>query len=102
MDLLIPRRAAAPLGPETTHRVCSRVLRMWSRSASSRVIAPTDSTPGQLLNSRGGLQNVVRSEDYASLNEILQSRMLPGHGYEVSSDIVSGEMRSICLPILRA
>ena len=33
----MPRRAAAPTGPPTTQRLCSRALRMWSLSASSSV-----------------------------------------------------------------
>jgi len=36
-DRLIPKRAAAPLGPATTHFVCSRILRMCSRCASRSV-----------------------------------------------------------------
>src|ERR1700722_12286514 len=33
-----PNRDAAPLGPERTHRVSFRVIRIWLRSTSSRVL----------------------------------------------------------------
>jgi len=78
VDLLIPKRAAAPLGPGQPTGSARESCEVVSLRVS--MVIGQGFTSTALLSSREGLQDVARSEDYAPLDEILSSRMLPATG----------------------
>src|SRR5580704_10067486 len=59
----MPNRAAAPLGPATTHLDCLRAARIWVRSASSSTPRMFPVSSGQLrpLEGSAGGMRILRS-----------------------------------------
>ena len=75
---------------------------MWSRSASSSVTAIWDSGSAAAAAAAfrlGGRRTLSELRITLRSIKFWSWRMFPGHEYEISSDIASEEMWSICLPI---
>ena len=106
---LMPSRAAAPLGPPTTHLACRSTSRIRPLSISRKLSCEL------LLGNRKRLSGLLarssdkrcdqlftRGQDYRALDEVLQLSNITRPGYSVRATMVSAGIRSMRLFMRRA
>ena len=77
----IPKRAAAPQAPDTTHLVSFKVLRMCSRSASSKVrrLASPWLATALVWSPEWHSQHRTRGQNHRMFDQVLQLTNISGH-----------------------
>ena len=94
----MPRIAAAPLFPSMRHLVSERILRIWLRSASSRVLMAEDMNGEETLSLSARCRTGPEHRITARSRMLSSSRMFPGQGYSWSVFIVFFWTDVICFP----